>query len=130
MLIKLFSTLTFTILCCTILNAQNSLVGKTYKALISESCKKTTNGGFMEYTYLFLKFKKDSVLVSYDIRRSNSTKERENRNQNLSKTYKWTIKEVIITIENFSDYNKLSLQGSRLIGEKPTETEIFYEEPK
>lgn len=114
-------------------NIKNDLTGKSYKALVGESCKDMTNGGCMIYTYRILNFKTDSVVVSYQVMAYCSPKEIENNYahlyDNLTKTYKWTASNDTITINGLDDYGKLTLQNSSLIGEdKSTKRKIEFSE--
>ena len=111
-----------TLLFCFKLNAQDKLVGRTYKAQVSKSCNDMVG---MDYTYCVLKFEKDSVLVTYRMRIDYPHNEAD-YNQNNRKKYKWSIKKNIITIKNFSDYGKLIYKGNSLIGRK----EMNYKEYK
>jgi len=115
------------------INVQNDLTGKNFKALVGETCKYMTDGGCMIYTYRFLNFKKDSVVVSYEVIASCTPKEREsNYNHmydNLTKTYKWSANSNTITIIGLDEYGKLTLQNSKLIGEdKLTKRYIEFNE--
>lgn len=50
----------------TLALAQINLAGKTYRTKTSESCSRTTTGGYMTYSYRELAFAKDSVtMISY-----------------------------------------------------------------
>ena len=114
-------------------NIKNDLIGKSYKALVGESCKEMTNGGCMIYTYRILNFKTDSVVVSYQVMAYCSPKEIENNYahlyDNLTKTYKWTVSNDTITINGLDDYGKLTLQNSNLIGvDKSTKRKIEFSE--
>jgi hypothetical protein len=108
--------------------------GKTYKALISESCKQMADGGCMIYEYRTLSFREDSVVVSYRVTASCSVKEREKNYDrpydNLTRIRKWTITNNIIAIEGVSDWSRLVMQDSVLIGEDTAarKTVIFSEE--
>ncbi len=115
------------------INVQNDLTGKSYKALVGESCKEMTNGGCMIYTYRILNFQTDSVIVSYQVMAYCSQKELENNYahlyDNLTETYKWTASNDTITINGLDDYGKLTLQNSNLIGEdKSTKRKIEFSE--
>jgi hypothetical protein len=105
-----------------LLGANNSHgpVGKTYKALVNETCKSMTDGGCMIYTYQVLKFEQDSVKVSYQAIASCSPKEMEDNYKemykNQIKKYKWTVQNDTLTVEGFDTYGKFLFQDSVLIG--------------
>jgi hypothetical protein len=121
MTIKLISILAFLIQFLNSGDMRHDPIGKTYKALINETCKEMSDGGCMIYTYQILNFSQDSVAVSYQVIASCSPKEREssyNRMYNNSiKNYKWSANNDSITIEGLNDYGKLQFQNSILIGE-------------
>ena len=106
-------------------------IGKTYSAKIGETCKVMTDGGCMIYTYQILNFKKDSVVVSYRVIADCTSKEKEKGYENmyneLTKTYKWTLKDKMIHIAGLDDYGTLTIQDLKLIGKSKIE---FIEEPK
>ena len=103
------------------LGANNSQgpIGKTYKALVGETCKSMTDGGCMIYTYQVLKFEHDSVKVSYQAVASCSPKEREKNYNEMYKfsfkKYKWTVQNNSLTIEGYDHYGKFLFQDSVLI---------------
>jgi hypothetical protein len=105
-----------------LLGANNSQVpvGRTYKALVGETCKEMTDGGCMIYTYQVLNFGHDSVTVSYQAIPSCSPKEREENYKemykNQIKKYKWTVQNDTLAIEGFDIYGKFFFQDSVLIG--------------
>lgn len=114
-------------------NVQNDLTGKSFKALIVESCKEMTEGGCMIYTYRILNFKTDSVVVSFQIIANCWPKVIENNYthmyDNFIKTYKWSASGDTITINGLDDYGKLTLKNSKLIGEdKLTRRHITFNE--
>ena len=59
----------------TFLFAQNPVLGKVYRTKISESCSRTTTGGFMTYSYSQFEFTKDSVTIKYFSKNSDSPSE-------------------------------------------------------
>ena len=93
MSIKHLSTLMFLVPILLGANNSHGPVGKTYKALVNETCKSMTDGGCMIYTYQVLKFEQDSVKVSYQAIASCSPKEMEDNYKemykNQIKKYKW-----------------------------------------
>ncbi len=102
------------------LYSQKQVIGKTYNAQVSASCKEMNDGGgCMDYTYCEIKFEKDSALVSYTSREY-CTPKSDKRNNDISEKikYYYTIKKDIITIKNFNQYGKLSYFGNKLIGKK------------
>ncbi len=119
MIVKLVSILTFLMFNVIDLSAQHHQIeGKSYKALIGETCKEMTGGGCMIYKYQILNFSQDSVVVSYQVIANCLPKERENSYNHmyddLTKKYKWSSNNNTITIENFDAYGKLTLQNSKL----------------
>jgi len=119
------------LLMAILVNTQVDPTGKTYSAKVNETCKTMSDGGCMIYTYRVLNFKKDSVIVSYRVIAECSTKSLEkgyeNMHNNLTKTYKWTLKNETINIEGFDEYGTLSIANSKLIGKDNIE---FIEEIK
>lgn len=105
-----------------VLQANNSHgpIGKTYTALVNETCKSMTGGGCMIYTYQVLNFEQDSVKVTYQAIASCSPKERENNYKDMYKNqikkYKWSVQNDSLTIEGFDTYGKFLFRDSVLIG--------------
>ncbi len=122
-------------LCCFPTKAQNLLVGKTYTALVNESCHKMTGGGCMVYTYRKLQFEKDSVIVSYKIKASCVPKEREKmfeeppRKPQIEK-YGWSIQEGKVHIQGFDEYGVLFFRGENLFGQTKNLEHIGLGRPK
>jgi hypothetical protein len=120
MSIKHLSTLMFLVPILLGANNSHGPVGKTYKALVNETCKSMTDGGCMIYTYQVLKFEQDSVKVSYQAIASCSPKEMEDNYKemykNQIKKYKWTVQNDTLTVEGFDTYGKFLFQDSVLIG--------------
>jgi len=75
--------------------AQNTLEGKTYRTKTSESCSKTTTGGYMTYSHMTIAFAKDSVtFISY-------SKDSDKDQPEITQTnYKYTLKDSGIYIDN------------------------------
>lgn len=114
-------------------NGQNELTGKSYKALVGETCKEMTEGGCMIYTYRILNFSLDSVVVSYQTIAHCSPQEMENSYRNMydsfTQTYKWTVSRDTLTIYGLEDYGKLMLQHKQITGEdKFTKKAIVFSE--
>ena len=132
---KFIYTINLLLLYCVNANAQNNLVGKTFVAEVGLACKIMADGGCSIYTYRVFKFEKDSVFISYRVKADCPTKANENRYEHiydhLKETHKWTINNGIITIENFNDYGKLTMQQSKLIGKTDQVEKLeFSEEPR
>jgi hypothetical protein len=113
------------------INGKNKFIGNTYQAKIREACKEMIDGGCMLYTFCVLKFEKDSVQVSYRAKANCTPKEREKNYEhiydNLTKIYKWTLDNDVITIDNFGDYGALTARDSNLFGTRGIE---FVKEDK
>lgn len=94
--------------------------GKTYKALVGETCKDMTDGGCMIYNYEVLNFGHDSVTLTYQAIAYCWPKELENNYNEmykfLFKKYKWMVQNDTLTIEGFDTYGKFLFQDSVLIG--------------
>lgn len=120
MTIKRLFTLMF--LVPFILGANNSHgpIGKTYSALVNQTCKYMTDGGCMIYIYQVLDFEQDSVKVTYQAIAYCSPKERENNYNEMYKfsfkKYKWTVQNDSLIIEGFDTYGKFLFRDSVLIG--------------
>ena len=72
----------------------NTLKGKKFKTKITESCKKTTTGGYMIYTHSQYEFAKDSVMIVYHLKKSDRPNEEIHCN-----TYKYIVKKDIVLIK-------------------------------
>ena len=120
MTIKRLFTLMFLVPFILGANNRHGPIGKTYKALVGETCKSMAGGGCMIYTYQVLNFEQDSVKVSYQGIASCSPKERENNYKELYKNqfkkYKWSVQNDSLTIEGFETYGKFLFRDSVLSG--------------
>ena len=92
----------------------------TYTTIISETCKKTTDGGCMISTHCFFAFGKDSVTVSYNVVAHCTPKEREKDFEFLNKhyatqRYKYFMEENSLFIGNFSDFNGMIMYNPLVI---------------
>ena len=110
---------------------ENDLNGKTYKALVGETCKYMSDGGCMLYTYRLLQFKQDSVWITYHVEANCTPKNKEylyTRNNSQSpKKFKWETTNDSLTIEGFDEYGNFQIQGTSLFGiEKITEKRIEF----
>jgi hypothetical protein len=123
----LFIFLSFSFISC---NGQTKLSGKTYVAEVGATCK---DGVGMIWTYQILEFKKDSVTVSYRVNASVASDRKEmyeHMYDYLKKTYKWKRSKNILTIENYPEISKLTIQKSKIIARynERMENVIFTEE--
>jgi hypothetical protein len=102
----------------------DSIIGKTFSALISQSCARTLNGGVMSYKYCDLSFAKDSVTVTFRWERTKigSLPEKDSSD---SQTYKWKTENEKIIIENFTDYAYFVRQDGNLVGKNQREDRVF-----
>lgn len=125
----------FTLLAFNHAKAQNAdPAGKTYKAQTGAACKEMTGGGCMIYTYCVLKFKKDSVQVSYPVKAACTPGEREKTYEHmydhLVKTYTWNASGETLQINGFSEYGTLIMKNARLAwNEKLEFTEVTGIDP-
>ena len=93
-------------------------IGKTYIAIVRQSCKRTTTGAYMINTYCELKFAKDSVNISvYSDRFEDNT----------GTNYKWIIENNQVKIQEFDTYGVLNKQGLNLIGREEYGNGLFKE---
>ena len=133
-MVKIYVILTLMLFCSFTVSAQDNILGKTYKAQIGESCRKTTEGGCMVYTFRVLEFEKDSVIITYKVKASCEPKERENGLEKmydrLIEKYKWSITDRIINIQGFNEYGKLSIEAEKLIGHTKSLQHIGLGGPK
>jgi hypothetical protein len=107
------------------------IIGKTYEAEVGASCKIYAKGSCMIYEYDALTFKKDTVMVSNRQAANCTDKEKEGRYKRSgeqSKSYKWTISNDTLTIENFNDYGKLVVKENQLIGANHYKKELVFKE--
>ncbi len=109
------------------------LIGKSFKALVGETCKDMIGGGCMIYTYERLTFHQDSVTISYEVDAKCFPEEREKNYSNLhtylSKNYNWSSKNDTIRIYGHSDFKELIIRDSLLFGFDKTQNRnlIFHE---
>lgn len=102
------------------ISAQFKIIGKTYKAVISASCKEFNDGGTMIYTYCILKFEKKNVTVFYETEFESTRKgiDENSKKTDKGKAYKWIKIRNVITIKGFNDYGRLNILDEKLIGRK------------
>jgi hypothetical protein len=112
---------------------KTELIGKSFKALVGETCKDMIDGGCMIYTYEWLTFHQDSVTISYEVKAYCTPVEREKNYTNLysdlSKNYNWSLKHDTIRIHGNSDFNELIIRDSLIFGFDRTQNRnlIFHE---
>ncbi len=109
------------------------LIGKSFKALVGETCKDMIGGGCMIYTYERLTFHQDSVTISYEVD-AKCFPEVQEKNyshlySDLSKNYNWNSKNDTISIYGFSDFKELIIRDSLLFSLDKTQNRnlIFHE---
>ena len=86
----------------------NILKDKKFKTELSESCSRTTTGGYMSYTYTQYEFGKDTVAIVLHVRHSNI------QEKEIRKTCKYKIiKEVVLITRE--DYGKQSVDSLKII---------------
>ena len=95
-----------------------SPVGKTYTALVRESCDYTTTGAYMDYTYCRLAFDADSVAVTEFSRSSEDDFKPEADRVYEETKYPWSMTGGRITIHGFDRYGTLEIRGGALIGKE------------
>lgn len=102
--------------------AQVDLNERTYKALVSTTCKEMIDGGCTIKTYCIMSFKDNIANISYYVEAYCTPKEKEKFYEENIKKYKksefWSEKNHIITIKNFNDYGNFIYTESTLIGKK------------
>lgn len=112
------------------------LAGKTFVAGNGATCKEMSDGGCMIYYYRVLEFSADSVRVSHRTDANCTHPEREamyeHLHDKLTKSYKWTASDGIVTLEHCPEFEHLSLKDGYLMGTLTTEYEtrelLFKEE--
>ncbi len=102
--------------------AQYSPVGKTFSAQVSASCRETTTGGCMIYTYCNLSFEKDSVAI-FDYTEKNCISSDpsgsfQKNGYGPTKKYSWKIKDGLITIKDFTDYGNFNQYDAAVLAGK------------
>ncbi len=108
--------------------AQMNVTGKTFTAKTGESCKEMPDGGCTIKYFCSLTFGPDSVTVHNYTKASCTNKELEpgyEKSLQESKTYKYTVSNSMITIENFATYGIYEEKGNMLIGKKGNATLAF-----
>jgi hypothetical protein len=99
--------------------SQTELIGKSYTALISTSCKEFINGGCTIKNYCTLKFEKSTVDISYFAEAYCTPKDVENLYEENAKQNKnalpWTQQNSKIVIENFNDFGNLYLAKKNIL---------------
>lgn len=98
-----------------------SVIGKNFEVMISETCVEMSDGVYMIETYKIFAFKKDTVNV---VNRTNSY----NGIIDTSKTYKWKIIGKEIKIEGFNKYKKIIWLNNKLTATDFYDNEISFKE--
>ena len=91
------------------------LAGKTYIARIRESCSKTSDGGYMTYTYIALTFDVGMVIIT---EYSTDTRDYSDKRIISEGMYGYTEQDGNITILGFDRYGILSIQEGKLVGQE------------
>lgn len=99
----------------SLLFAQNTLAGKTYRTKTTESCKETTSGGCMVYTHTTARLSKDSITFTHFVKRSDREQPETNKN-----TYKYKINQGNIYIDT-------PFFGRYILGDKAIISDCKYD---
>jgi hypothetical protein len=98
------------------------LIGKTYSALVSTTCKTMPEGGCTLYTFCIMQFKAGAVQVYYSATASCTDKQKEagytHNNKQDHTNYKWHMNKQTIIIEGFDEFAPFTFNGSLLTGTK------------
>lgn len=78
----------------TLAFSQNTILkGKKFKTAVTQSCAKTTTGGYMKYSYTQYEFGKDSVAMVFYFKRSDMPKE-----ETHTQTYKYKVSKQVVLV--------------------------------
>ncbi len=115
----------FFLLSVNVLNAQESLMGKSYTALLSTSCKEFVDGGCTIRSYCTLSFDKKVVHVSYSVEANCTPIQREklyeDNLQNPNRTVPYSLHNKTINISAFSDFSSFRFVDNAVIVKKEIE---------
>lgn len=116
------------LLCLSALSAgaQTTVAGQSYSTIISETCKKRTDGGCWIVTYQILQFENDSVLIYNQISGNCVPVDNSYNKDSINlKKYSWTQSANLVQIDDLENYSPLLIQGNTLIGKNENEGIIF-----
>jgi len=114
--------ISFLVLLPALLLAQNPLEGKAYRTKTSESCSRTTTGGYMTYSHMTITFAKDSVtFTSYS---KDSDKEQP---EITTSHYKYRLNDSGIYIDNPNNSHYILNNGVLVSDCKYDSGKAYYE---
>ena len=106
---------------------QETLIGKTFQALIGESCEKIIGGGCWVSEYCQVSFEKDSVAISYFTKASCSPKEASYEQIfHQRKKYIWREEQIYIIPKNETDYGSIIIDVNKITGSVEKSNRTFY----
>lgn len=102
--------------------AQNPLAGKSYRTETSNSCSRTTTGGYMTYSYVTVSFTKDSITFK------GYSKDSDKEQPEITKShYRYTFKESGIYIDNPNNGHYIFNNGILVSDCKYDSGKAYYE---
>ena len=114
----------------TLIFSQKNIIGKSYKALISKSCKEFNDGGCTIKTFCIISFENKNVIIKYFVDANCTTTEREKLyEENAKKNNKsstWSIKNSKIHIQNFTEFGDFEISENSIIGKEENNEKLEY----
>ncbi len=134
--IKIYLVFSFLLVLTSFSNTirkNSELAGKSFKALVGQTCREMIDGGCMIYTYERLTFHEDSVRISYEVQAYCSPEEREKNYTNLysdrTMTFNWHLKNDTVELLGNTNFKELIFQDSLLYGfDNSTNRHVVFHE--